>query len=90
MPNLTTVASEIFYPSPGMRAFYGPKVTSVNNSSAFSGSANLGIVDLPECTYVGNSAFYNCTSLTNINIPKVTSTGTYAFYGCNKLKEVNC
>ena len=41
MPNLTTVASGIFSPAVGLRSFYGPKVTSVANESAFNGSTRL-------------------------------------------------
>ena len=53
----------------------------------FYGSG-LTIIDLPECTSIGEHAFDSCKSLITVNLPKCTSIGTYAFGRCTSLTTV--
>ena len=65
------------------------------NDSAFGnayggdGCYNLTVVNLPECTTIGDYVFYDCSSLITVNLPNVTSIGRTDFYNCTLITEFN-
>lgn len=55
---------------------------------AFLGCLSLNIVDLPECTIVGDDAFKNCVNLQYVNLPSCTAISTGAFAFCRNLLQI--
>lgn len=56
---------------------------------AFNNCTNLGIVDLPNATYIGDYAFGKCP-LSIINLPKVTEIRSNSFLDVGKLHPKVC
>ena len=59
-------------------------------SSAFAGSPELTLVDIPEgVTSIGSNAFYNCPGLEAVDFPgTLTSIGSNAFYCCSGITSL--
>lgn len=57
-------------------------------SYCFGGCANLSLVSLAQCSYVGQSAFVNCTALTDLYLPNCTSYGQSAFHNCEQVTRL--
>lgn len=58
-------------------------------AKAFRSAGSVTLIDLPNCTSVGESVFRECT-MTTLNMPKLTeATQTYFCYNCVNLETVN-
>lgn len=54
-------------------------------SYAFDGIDKLQIINLPNCSNIGNNAFYNCTGLVAAYFSKLENINNHAFDYCEKL-----
>lgn len=58
-------------------------------SNMFEDHTSLCVLNLPNCTHLGNFAFQRCTSLKTISLPKCDRVSDGAFLGCTSLETIS-
>ena len=64
------------------------QITTLKNW-AFYSCYNLQLVNLPNCSYIGDNAFYWCNNLSSVNLPNCSYIGSSAFEGCSNIQSIN-
>ena len=81
------VASGVFKNNNTIKTVNLPYATSVGMEAFFQ--CRLTQINLPVCSYIGESAFAYCQDLNQVSIPVCSYLSSGVFYYCNFLRQVS-